>query len=255
MAKIISNIINSDAYKVLIKPGLNICTGGYYDMVDQLINSVFKNRKMEFIKFLEDNSKLFQDEEIIGNNNFISGLAILYNEIIKQRFEWKRLRMYGIFLGFTSEKDKEFFELERMFYTLNLMSEESYKLCLEISKSENIDDIGMGDILELKEDVKRRKRWNINYPKGKPFFYKDKGYIDSEWVYTVEDFDSVWQLLNLGIFLDASYKDPYYANDLARNTYKDPLNISDLNRNINIGVVKKYKLSKFGKSFITSLVN
>jgi hypothetical protein len=49
------NILDSNAYKIVIKPTLNIATSGYYDIVDKLLNSVLTDRKNEFLKFLNDN--------------------------------------------------------------------------------------------------------------------------------------------------------------------------------------------------------
>jgi hypothetical protein len=101
------NTIDSNIYKVIIKPALNILTSGFYDAIDQFANAIFSDRKNEFISFLDDNYELLQDEEILKNEHFISGLGILYQETIKQRFEWKRQRMYGIFLGFVNEMIKK----------------------------------------------------------------------------------------------------------------------------------------------------
>jgi hypothetical protein len=180
------NILDSKPYKVIIKPALNISTGGFYDIVDQFANVIFSNRKNEFIKFLDDNYDLFQDKEILKNEHFISGLLILYQEIIKQRFEWKRQRMYGIFLGFANEKDKENFELERIYNTLNLMSQNEFSACFEISKCVDLQSVMTGQFIHLEQ------RLGLNEISDKRL----------EWIEQIMNpEETIWGLIRLNIFI------------------------------------------------------
>ena len=101
----------SSAYNV-INEKLN------YDVVVEKIHN-------KFIKDFKDNISFFK-EELFQNEHFVSCLVLTYNEMIKQRHEWKRDRIFGIFWGFVSENDKEKFELEKMYHVLNLMSLEDF---------------------------------------------------------------------------------------------------------------------------------
>ncbi len=123
----LNTFINSDVYKTVIKPTLNIASSGSFNIIDQFASKVLKDRKQEFIIFLAEHIDLLNNNEVLNNEHFISGLIILYKQILEQRFETKRQRAYGIFLGFISSEDKEMFELERMYNTLNLMSENDIK--------------------------------------------------------------------------------------------------------------------------------
>jgi hypothetical protein len=80
-----------------------------------------KKRAEEFLSFVEENQQYFIST-LINNECFVSGLALTLKTSIEQYSKIKRLKIYNIFLGFTKEEDKESFELEKMYFTLNLMS-------------------------------------------------------------------------------------------------------------------------------------
>lgn len=80
-----------------------------------------KKRAEEFLKFIKENEQKFT-VELINNECFVSGLALTLREIIQQYAEIKRVKIYSIFLSFAESEDKESFELEKMYHTLNLMS-------------------------------------------------------------------------------------------------------------------------------------
>jgi hypothetical protein len=238
------NILDSNSYKVIIKPALNISTGGFYDFVDQFANAIFLDRKNEFISFLNYNYELLQEDEILKNEHFVSGLGILYQEVIKQRFEWKRQRMYGIFLGFINESDKEFFELERMFYTLNLMDQESYEACLIISKADDLQKIGTGNLLELKEKIYSYNEYTTRVPNANNLYLTTL--VDFEWAFKFENIiELVWKLENLGILVN---------DNALRNEFKSSEDIFGKNIGKWENVEREnFKLSTFGIKLIQNL--
>ena len=87
-----------------------------------------KKRALEFIKFLEKNEQYFA-AKLINNECFVSGLALTFSTLIKEYSQIKRLQIYNIFLGFAkvNNKQKEYFQLEKMYHTLNLCSLEDIK--------------------------------------------------------------------------------------------------------------------------------
>lgn len=120
--KAAKNVQDSSVYKTIVKPALNIVTGGFYDMIDQSANIILKDRKDGLIDFVTRIEDLLKENDIQNNPHVISGLIELYNFVMKQRFSKKVERGYGIYLGFLGTKDKEMLELERMYNTLNLIS-------------------------------------------------------------------------------------------------------------------------------------
>ena len=83
-------------------------------------NNVLKERFIEFLTFAGKNKELLKKNST--DSNAISGLISLYEFTMKQRFEKKRTKAFKIFLGLLNSSDRENFELERMYNTLNLMS-------------------------------------------------------------------------------------------------------------------------------------
>jgi hypothetical protein len=76
------------------------------------------------------------------------GLALLYEQIIKNRVEWKKDKLFGSFLGFIRSEDKEHFELERIFTTISNIDIESFNSLYEAIKMKKI---GYDYIIEDKE--------------------------------------------------------------------------------------------------------
>ena len=92
-----------------------------------------KQRFIEFIGFINKNKESI--EQKLDDQNVISGLITLYEFTMKQRFEEKRLRAFGIFLGFINSDDKDNFELERMYNTLNLMNMKDIQFLAKYQKN------------------------------------------------------------------------------------------------------------------------
>jgi len=83
--------------------------------------TIQKKRAEEFLEFMKKNEQKFT-VDLIKNECFVSGLALTLREVIKEYSNIKRAKIYSIFLGFTDLEDKESFELEKMYNTLNLIS-------------------------------------------------------------------------------------------------------------------------------------
>jgi len=117
-----SNII-FEGLKVEIDNGLpNIIPGyNFFKTVFSNHQIIQKNRAKEFLEFIKTNEQYFV-VELIHNECFISGLALTLKQVIEQYSEIKRQHIYNIFLGFTKAEDKEKFELEKLYFTLNLIS-------------------------------------------------------------------------------------------------------------------------------------
>ncbi len=131
--KLISTIICPKIDNILSSVPSYLTGKTIYEKVNY--NKILKFLFLEFMEFLEKN-KNFLKEELFENEHFVSGLIITYSEIMKQRFEWKRQRIFGIFLDFINQEDKENFELERTFNVLNLISLEDLKIFMLILKKE-----------------------------------------------------------------------------------------------------------------------
>jgi hypothetical protein len=111
----------------LVNPALSVSLGISWEVAKSIINESYENeaiksRLIEVLKFIGENKTIIENDILKNNPHTISGLIILYENIVKQRFEWKRERIFGIFLGFLNQNDKENFELEKMYNILNLMS-------------------------------------------------------------------------------------------------------------------------------------
>jgi hypothetical protein len=92
-----------------------------------------------------------QDEilkKIDADSSVQIGLALLFEQIIKNRVEWKKDRLFGSFLGFIRSEDKEHFELERIFTTISNIDIKSFNSLYEAIK---IKKIGYDYIIEEKE--------------------------------------------------------------------------------------------------------
>jgi|LakMenEpi03Aug12_release.lakeMendotaPanAssembly.Ray.scaffolds.fasta_scaffold247111_2 hypothetical protein len=117
MANVIINGIQAE-----IDNGLsNIVGYNFLKTVFSNHQTIQKKRAEEFLEFIKENEQKFT-VELINNECFVSGLALTLREIIQQYSEIKRVKIYSIFLGFVESEDKENFELEKMYHTLNLMS-------------------------------------------------------------------------------------------------------------------------------------
>lgn len=80
-----------------------------------------EERFLEFIEYIKTNEQVFTIE-LIKNECFISGLSLTVNNVIEQYSKQKRFKIYRIFKEFVIEQNKEEFELEKMYFMLNLLS-------------------------------------------------------------------------------------------------------------------------------------
>lgn len=129
-----ANII-IEGLKAEIDNGLSSIIG--YNFLKTVFSShqaIQKKRAEEFLEFIKINEQHFV-VELIHNECFISGLALTLKQVIEQYSEIKRQHIYNIFLGFTKEKDKETFELEKMYFALNLLSLEDLSLLSKIEQN------------------------------------------------------------------------------------------------------------------------
>lgn len=187
-------LIDSNLYKIAIKPSLNIATAGYYDIIDQLSQSILKDRKQEFLKFISENIDLLDNPEVYNDKDFISGLVTLYEFTMRQRFEQKRFRAFGIFLGFVNSNDKITFELERMYATLNLMTIKDIKLCLEMPEWQWYPAVKLGNHSNVSNE------------------------------FTTSHFpllQEMWHLINLGILFAANTNNTYVLSEFGKNFIKE----------------------------------
>jgi len=137
-----SNII-IEGVKAEIDNGLNNIIG--YNLFKTVFSKhqiIQKKRAEEFLEFMKTNEQYFV-MELIHNECFVSGLALTLKQVIEQYSEIKRQYIYNIFLGFTKNENKEDFELEKIYFTLNLMSLrdlETFKIFKEIEITDNIEE-------------------------------------------------------------------------------------------------------------------
>lgn len=116
-----------EGLKAEIDNGLSNTIGyNFFKTVFANNQQIKKDRAKEFLEFMTENQQYFVSE-LINNECFVSGLSLTLQTVIEQYSEFKRLKIYNIFLGFATSKDKENFELEKMYHTLNLLSLEDLK--------------------------------------------------------------------------------------------------------------------------------
>ena len=110
----------------------------FFRSVSKSIQDTKKKRAEELIEIMKENEQHFIIE-LINNECFISGLALIFRQVIEQYSEYKRSRIYSIFLEFTDSEDKESFELEKMYNTLNLLSINDLEVLKTCNDSEFIE--------------------------------------------------------------------------------------------------------------------
>ena len=73
-----------------------------------------QKRALEWVEMARDNPSVFA-EEILRNEQFQDGFVFAFERYIRERSEEKRKIMEKAFLGFAENKDKEKFELEKIY--------------------------------------------------------------------------------------------------------------------------------------------
>ena len=118
-----------------------------------------KQNFIEYLSFIAKNKTYFSKNQT--DSDVVIGLSILYQEVMKQRFEYKRYRAYGIFVGFLILKNRETFELERIYNTLDLMNIDEI-LLLEKLYEESYLFYDVNEIFETYKGDKIEK-WKLIY--------------------------------------------------------------------------------------------
>ena len=92
-----------------------------------LFADLFQDEAIEFLENVKNNINEIGDE-ILQSKDFKQGLLISLEQIARLRQKKKRMIAQRIFLGFMSSKDRDNFDLEKMYQTLNLLSFDALKL-------------------------------------------------------------------------------------------------------------------------------
>jgi len=145
----VSSFINlnpSLAYAMYSAIGLY---GVYMDANQEELNN--------FLVFIKDHPDVFV-EEAISTNDFKKGFVITLGEFLKMRSEHKRETVKRVFLGFTSSKNKENFQLEKLYSVLSSISFESIQYLEFIS-----NDILQVAKLACRKEMTRVKILHENY--------------------------------------------------------------------------------------------
>lgn len=121
-------------------PGIAIVWGA----IKGGVASLKEERANEFILFIQNNILLenFRDEK------FIDGLAITFENYLRQRVEFKRSVIKSVFLGFVNSNEKDNFELERYYDILNKINKKQ----VEILKLASKKDVVLAKLDLLNED-------------------------------------------------------------------------------------------------------
>lgn len=206
----------------------NFIKGGIYGVVDEAISmipgpnlvwafvksgkaSLESNsyvRTNELLAFFQENSEVFFKESLLNDENFITGLGLTYESYLRQRSNLKRRIIQEVFKGFTQIDNKEDFEIERMYRTIELISLDSIKYLVFLTKeiipnqnqaiaSSPFNPKEFGEVrLEtehpISQFIENYKSLNVslgsnNMPQSIQDLFKKKSDIESE-------------LINLGIF-------------------------------------------------------
>jgi len=80
-----------------------------------------QKRALEWVEMARDNPSVFA-EEILRNEQFQDGFVFAFERYIRERSEEKRKIMEKAFLGFAENKDKEKFELEKIYHILSILN-------------------------------------------------------------------------------------------------------------------------------------
>lgn len=98
-------------------------------------NATRKERATELIVFVEQ----YCTVEQFNDPDFVDGIAITFEAFIRERNAEKRRMIQNIFLGFASAKDKESFELERLYETSKLISVSQLEAFTLFSEQKSIE--------------------------------------------------------------------------------------------------------------------
>lgn len=94
-------------------------------------NNAIYNNFVEFLHFININKDKLIDS-FYSDLNLQIGLVLLYEQIIRTRAKWKRDRLFGGYLGFLESKDRDNFQLERIYHTISLVNHDDYNLLVKV---------------------------------------------------------------------------------------------------------------------------
>jgi hypothetical protein len=97
-------------------------------------------RAVELLTFIEQNCTVVQ----FNDPSFVDGVGLTFEAYIRERNKQKRQTVKQIFLGFADAKDKERFQLERLYETTKLISNEQL-VALNLFKDSNGLEVSSDD--------------------------------------------------------------------------------------------------------------
>lgn len=166
-------------------PGLNIAWG----LSKALLGAGMKLRQekaLEWVEMVKDNPSIFT-EKILQDKHFQDGFVFGLEKYIRERSEEKRRIMKDTFLGFTEDKDKELFELEKMYHVLNILDVDDLLVLRDI----DIDRDDFHQIYKEKPDKNENIHNLINVGILIPDYSSRLGSIASPYV-NVTDFGKIF---------------------------------------------------------------
>jgi hypothetical protein len=102
-------------------PGVNLIWA-FYKGGSESVNELSYIRTHEFLSLLEQNKDIFLNENLLENEDFLTGLGITYEKFLRQRSQEKRALIKEIFLEFSKSKHKKSFDLERSYAVVEIIS-------------------------------------------------------------------------------------------------------------------------------------
>lgn len=86
-----------------------------------------QSRALEFVEMIRYNPDIFT-KELLETEEFQDGFVYTFQRYLSERAEKKRQTIKNIFCGFSQEKNKPNFKLERLLYTLEQLSIEDIEV-------------------------------------------------------------------------------------------------------------------------------
>ena len=137
-----NKIVIKESIKSLLAeiPGLRLA----WRLSEALFGAGIKLRQkkaLEWIEMVRDNPSIFT-KQILKDEQFQNGFVFALEKYIRERDEKKRRIMKKIFSGFTREKDKKKFELEKAYQVLGILNINDLLVLKEIDKEEMANESG-----------------------------------------------------------------------------------------------------------------
>jgi hypothetical protein len=171
------------------------------------------DRLRDIVEMIGENQKLFP-KDIVESEDFKEGFLVFFSSFVKSRGERKREIVKRIFLGFTSSKDKEKFDLEKLLSTSDRISYEAVLFLKKIVKAlPAIEEKAKQDAIRDQERDRFKDvdfDWFEHY-KRKANIYNfikmaDAGHMEN-WETSRKERAVIKELIDLGILTSNSYID------------------------------------------------